>query len=63
MGQKVHPKGIRLGISSDWVSKWYADSATYPLYVHQDQVEVLLFAGFYGLGPVLGDMNRVAGIF
>lgn len=38
MGQKVHPKGIRLGISSDWVSKWYADSATYPLYVHQDHL-------------------------
>lgn len=25
MGQKVHPKGIRLGIVEDWNSKWYAD--------------------------------------
>lgn len=25
MGQKVHPTGIRLGISKDWKSKWYAD--------------------------------------
>lgn len=24
MGQKVHPTGIRLGITSDWNSKWYA---------------------------------------
>ncbi|MDJ0656188.1 MAG: 30S ribosomal protein S3 [Xanthomonadales bacterium] len=24
MGQKVHPTGIRLGISKDWNSKWYA---------------------------------------
>ena len=25
MGQKVHPYGIRLGITTDWNSKWYAD--------------------------------------
>jgi small subunit ribosomal protein S3 len=25
MGQKVHPTGIRLGIATDWTSKWYAD--------------------------------------
>ncbi len=29
MGQKVHPTGIRLGISKDWTSRWYADSKTY----------------------------------
>jgi len=36
MGQKVHPTGIRLGITSDWTSKWYADSQTFPEYVRQD---------------------------
>jgi small subunit ribosomal protein S3 len=36
MGQKVHPVGIRLGISKDWASKWYADSKTFPTYVHTD---------------------------
>lgn len=25
MGQKVHPKGLRLGIVDDWESKWYAE--------------------------------------
>ncbi|MBK7541735.1 MAG: 30S ribosomal protein S3 [Candidatus Competibacteraceae bacterium] len=30
MGQKVHPTGIRLGIASDWTSKWYAGSKSYP---------------------------------
>lgn len=25
MGQKVHPTGIRLGISKDWGSRWYAE--------------------------------------
>ncbi|MDH3978642.1 MAG: 30S ribosomal protein S3 [Gammaproteobacteria bacterium] len=36
MGQKVHPIGIRLGISKDWASKWYADSKTFPLYIETD---------------------------
>ena len=25
MGQKVHPKGLRVGVIRDWESKWYAD--------------------------------------
>ena len=25
MGHKVHPTGIRLGISKDWTSKWFAN--------------------------------------
>lgn len=29
MGQKVHPVGIRLGISTDWNSKWYASSSDF----------------------------------
>ena len=29
MGQKIHPNGIRLGIVSDWTSKWYVDSQDY----------------------------------
>ena len=36
MGQKVHPIGIRLGITSEWSSKWFADSQTFPEYVRQD---------------------------
>lgn len=36
MGQKVHPIGIRLGITKDWTSKWYADSKNYPDYVFAD---------------------------
>ena len=29
MGQKVNPTGIRLGISKDWNSKWYAGDQDY----------------------------------
>ena len=36
MGQKVNPIGIRLGITRDWTSKWYADSRTFPKYVESD---------------------------
>jgi len=36
MGQKVHPVGIRLGISSDWNAKWYANSKDYPLLLNAD---------------------------
>lgn len=36
MGQKVHPIGIRLGITKDWDSKWYADSREFPALVHSD---------------------------
>lgn len=36
MGQKVHPIGIRLGISSDWNSTWYADSEDYADYLNDD---------------------------
>lgn len=36
MGQKVNPIGIRLGITREWSSVWYADSHTFPEYVEQD---------------------------
>jgi small subunit ribosomal protein S3 len=38
MGQKVHPIGIRLGITKEWTSKWFADSQTFPSYIEQDHV-------------------------
>jgi len=38
MGQKVHPIGIRLGITKEWTSKWFADTQTYPAYVEQDHL-------------------------
>ena len=36
MGQKVNPIGIRLGITRDWTSKWYAHSKNFPGYVRTD---------------------------
>jgi small subunit ribosomal protein S3 len=36
MGQKVHPTGIRLGIATDWNSKWYAGNNHYADFLHED---------------------------
>lgn len=36
MGHKVHPTGIRLGISKDWNSKWYAGKKQYGEYLVAD---------------------------
>ncbi len=36
MGQKVNPIGIRLGISRDWVSRWYADTKNFAAFVNSD---------------------------
>ena len=29
MGQKVNPYGFRLGITTDWKSRWFAEDAEY----------------------------------
>ena len=36
MGQKVHPTGFRLGISTDWTSKWYAEGRNYAKLLNSD---------------------------
>jgi small subunit ribosomal protein S3 len=36
MGQKVNPLGIRLGITRDWMSKWYAGKRQFPQHIHTD---------------------------
>jgi len=36
MGHKVHPTGIRLGISKDWTSKWFANKRQYGQYLAAD---------------------------
>src|ERR1700748_3256517 len=36
MGQKVNPLGIRLGITRDWTSRWYAGKKQFPIHVHTD---------------------------
>ena len=36
MGQKVHPKGFRLGIIRDWDSRWFANDKDFEKYLLED---------------------------
>ena len=38
MGQKVNPVGIRLGITRDWTSKWYAGTRNFPGHLQTDHL-------------------------
>lgn len=36
MGQKVHPKGMRVGVIKDWDSNWFADKQQFPQLIKED---------------------------
>ena len=36
MGHKIHPSGLRLGITQEHRSKWFATSKTYPVLLQED---------------------------
>lgn len=36
MGQKIDPRGFRVGVINDWNSKWYADKKHFADYVVED---------------------------
>ena len=36
MGHKIHPSGLRLGITQEHRSKWFATSKTYPILLQED---------------------------
>lgn len=36
MGQKVNPKGMRIGIIKDWEAKWFADKRNFANLLHED---------------------------
>lgn len=38
MGQKIHPIGLRLGITQDHLSRWFADSKRYPELLQEDHL-------------------------
>ena len=37
MGQKVNPKGLRIGIIKDWDAKWFADKKSFAGLLKEDQ--------------------------
>lgn len=51
MGQKVNPTGMRLGITEDWTSNWYADTKDFADRLNDDlKVRALLQKRLKGAG-------------
>jgi small subunit ribosomal protein S3 len=44
MGQKIHPVGLRLGITRTWESRWY-EKKNYRAWLHEDQAIRKFFSG------------------
>ena len=58
MGQKVHPHGFRLGISTDWKSRWYADKQ-YKDYIAEDvKIRRMMAKGLERAGISKVDIER-----
>ena len=51
MGQKVDPRGLRLGITRAWDSNWYADKKEYVKYFHEDvQIKGFIKKNYFHTG-------------
>jgi small subunit ribosomal protein S3 len=58
MGQKVHPHGFRLGISTDWKSRWFADKL-YKDYIGEDvKIRRMMSKGLERAGISKVDIER-----
>ncbi len=58
MGQKVHPKGFRIGIIRDWDSNWYADR-DYTDLLHEDyKIRHYIKEHFYTAGISKVEIQR-----
>ncbi|MGW5053288.1 30S ribosomal protein S3 [Actinokineospora sp. NPDC004072] len=58
MGQKINPHGFRLGITTDWRSRWYADKQ-YAEYVSEDvKIRRLLSKGMERAGISRVEIER-----
>jgi small subunit ribosomal protein S3 len=60
VGQKVHPKGLRVGIIRDWESNWYADKNYHEL-LHEDlKLRKYIKAKLYHAGISAIEIERAA---
>jgi len=58
VGQKVNPYGFRLGVTTDWKSRWYSDK-DYQKYLHEDiQIRRYLKRGLTHAGISRIDIER-----
>jgi len=60
MGQKVHPKGFRLGVIEGWDSKWYA-ARDYATLLHEDlRIRQFIKRRLYHAGIARIEIERAA---
>jgi small subunit ribosomal protein S3 len=60
VGQKVHPKGFRLGVTESWDSRWFA-RREYPELLHEDiKIRNFLKKRLYHAGVSKIDIERAA---
>ncbi len=61
MGQKVDPRGLRLGITRTWDSSWYADKKEYAKYFHEDiEIKELIKKTYYHAGIAKINIERTS---
>jgi len=61
LGQKINPVGFRLGITTSWNSKWYAEKKKYTYLLQEDmQIRSLIKKKFYQAGISKIEIERVA---
>jgi len=61
MGQKVHPKGLRIGIIRDWDAKWFAGKKDYTTLLHEDvKVRKFIKEKLFAAGVSRVEIERAA---
>lgn len=61
MGQKVNPKGLRIGIIRDWDAKWYADKKNFSDFLIEDhKIRKYIKSTFYTAGISRVQIERAA---
>jgi small subunit ribosomal protein S3 len=60
MGQKVHPKGFRLGVLGSWESRWFAEK-DYADLLHEDlRIRSFIKKRLYHAGLAKIEIERAA---
>ena len=58
MGQKINPHGFRLGITTDWKSRWYADKQYAEYVAEDDKIRRMLSKGMERAGISKVEIER-----
>lgn len=62
MGQKVNPKGFRIGVIRDWDSRWYANNKDFKNFLYEDyQMRKYVKEKLYASGVSKIDIERTGG--